>query len=253
MHHDGAARDIIERVKKEKNTYMALGGDLIEAICVDDKRFDADSATDPVPIKQAQDVRNLLEPIKHKILFVLTGNHEYALHKYGDLVKYLICEPLGVSYGTYTCKCLVSVGNKPAYKLFYTHGAKSISSIADDPIRREANMKLSLKQRLKHKAADCEVMAMGHTHKLIVSGPEQSLYLTDDGKKIRQHYTAPGDGEYIHPDHRWYVNTGSLMKLYVPGISGYAERFGYDPCELGHAEIIVRNGKITNIEKRVIN
>lgn len=256
---DHAVCDIVDRVKNEPNTYIAIGGDLIEAICVDDKRFDIATNKRAAPLEQAKAIIELLMPIKEKILFILCGNHEYALHRYGDIIKDIICEQLGVDYGTYSCKCLIRMedvlGIEPSfYKLFYTHGARSLTSTADDPIRRLANMQLSLKRMLMHKAADCEIMAMGHTHKLLVAEPAASLYLVDDGHKIQQCYTGPGDEEYIHPDHRWYCNTGSMMRLYAPGlgVSGYAERFGFDPVELGYCEVVVEAGQIARVEKRVV-
>ncbi len=257
--HDGSvlfrrdsAKAIVSRVQSEPDTFIALGGDLIEAICVDDKRYQSATTEEPIPLVQAQNVIDLLRPISDKILFILGGNHEWALHKFGDIAKF-ICEQLGVFYGTYTCKCSIrDEKNRQMYKLFYTHGAGSIKSTADDPLRREANMKLQLKQKLKNKAADCELMCMGHTHKLIVAEPMNSLYLTDDGKKLKQNYTGPGAGAYIPPDLRWYANTGSLMKLYAQGTSGYAERFGLDPVELGFVEVIVKEGRIQSVEKRVI-
>jgi len=36
------------------------------------------------------------------------------------------------------------------------------------------------------------------------------------------------------------------------GVSGYAERFGYDPVELGFAIAIVRGGIIQDVRKIII-
>ena len=108
----------------------------------------------------------------------------------GGLVTWLKnCAPhLGCEYGTYTCKVsVVDDDNNLMYKMFLTHGYGSIRSVADDPVRREANMKLGLKRKLQHKAADCAVMGMGHTHRLMIVPPKRELYLTDDGKRISQH------------------------------------------------------------------
>ena len=63
-----------------------------------------------------------------------------------------------------------------------------------------------------------------------------------------QHYTGyDQNAPYIHPDNRWYVNTGSFCRLYVEGVSGYAERAGYDPMEIGFPVLRVRDGKIQGI------
>ena len=139
------------------------------------------------------------------------------------------------------------------YKSFLTHGAKSLNSSADDPVRREANMQLSLKRQLKPLAGDCIISACGHNHKLVIKRPISELYLTDDSKNIHQKYTkANQTAEYIPPDLRWYVSAGCFYKLYEMGVSGYAERAGYPPNELGYAVVKVVDGVIKDIEKRVI-
>jgi hypothetical protein len=250
-----------DKIENEKNTFCAFGGDWAEAILVDDKRYAPETDRKLLPLQQYQAGKEFFRPIARKTLFFEMGNHDWILAaKYGNIVKDILCTDLGIPYGTYTAK--LSVRNKKdrqMYKLFYTHGAKSIFSTADDPIRREANMLLQLKRRLSMKAGDCEVMAMAHTHKLLVAAPMLSLYLHDDGQKIRSAYTGPsmGESQWIHPDHRWYCNTGSFLRLYADrkageGVSGYAERFGYDPVELGYVVIECRRGKIANVRKEVV-
>lgn len=111
-------------------------------------------------------------------------------------------------------------------------------------------MELILKRHLKHKFGDCLLMSMGHTHKLLICSPNPELYLTDDGSQITQKYTRSDKADgYIHPDHRWYINTGSFLKLYGDGVSGYAERAGYDPVELGFIVVMVRDRKIVDVRK----
>ena len=108
---------------------------------------------------------------------------------------------------------------------------------------------LVLKRHLKFKAGDCAVMIKHHTHKLLVCKPESEVYLVDDGEQIRQAYTGWGQDEpYIHPDARWYGNGGSFMKLYIDGITGYAERAEYDPVELGFLVLKVRDRKIVSLD-----
>jgi hypothetical protein len=70
-------------------------------------------------------------------------------------------------------------------------------------------------------------------------------------KTIKQKYTGQSHGDWIHPDSRHYLNTGSMLKLYSPGVSGYAERFGYDPVELGYGKITV-DGDIQSVERVVL-
>ena len=232
-----------------KNNFVAEGSDMIEAICVDDKRFSPEKLTEKLPLAQTKLAIKKREPIKKLLLDVLLGNHCFSLWKFGNLAEYIANE-LGVPYGTYTAKLNIQdKKGRPMYKVFHTHGRRSITSTADDPKRRRTNMELILKRQLKFKAADCAVMIKGHTHKLLVCKPEAELYLTDDGDRIKQNYTSWGQGEsYIHPDARWYGNSGSFLKLYGSGISGYAEMAEYDPVDLGFLVLVVRDYKIVGLD-----
>lgn len=236
------------------NNYGICMGDMIEAIMIDDKRYDLSTTADPFPLQQVEDAVRTLTPIASKLLAVLKGNHEHKLWKFGDLAA-SVAGQLGTPYGTYTAKLTIcNRKGKYLYKIFITHGRKSITSTADDPKRRFTNMELILKRHLKFKAADCVIMAKAHTHKLLVCEPEQELYLVDDTKEIKQKYISSSqNAPYIHPDHRYYVNTGSFLKLYGPdGVSGYAEIAEYDPLEMGFVIAIVRDGVLQGIEKVVL-
>ncbi len=120
-------------------------------------------------------------------------------------------------------------------------------------------MKAALKMTLKMKFADCLVMAHAHCHKLLVVPPSRELYLTAENfegkKKIVQHYMETGDvnPSYIPPDNRYYCATGSFLRLFRMGASGYGEVFGYDPIPLGWVEVRVRDGKVNDVIKREVN
>jgi predicted phosphodiesterase len=253
-HYDGIKK-AVDEIANNKKAHAIILGDLFEGICVDDHRFDPGTADLGLitPDLQAKKWMELFDPIKKKIIYINDGNHDYKLSKTFNIVKNLICEQMGIPYGTYSSKLTVcDTTGKARFKVFTTHGYRSVSSSADDPIRRKANMRLSLKLLLSRKAGDCLVMACGHTHKLLVSRPVHDLYLTDNGKTVKQHYMGSGmgvGGDFIHPDHRYYCNTGSFLRLYTLGSSGYAERFGYDPVELGYIKICVRNYQVVSADE----
>lgn len=233
-------------------------GDVLEGIMIDDKRYDFETVRGR-PTSQIKEVIRLRRPIADKLITILDGNHPAHLKRYGNITRE-ICEELDVPYGTWTCKISVVSGYRRnlIYKHFCTHGRKTITSTADDPKRRRANMELILKRNLKFKAGDCALMSMGHTHKLLVCEPDSELYLVDNGVDIKQRYTKAGQTEdYIHPDHRWFINTGSFLRLYADDVvdnvvSGYAEQFAYDPVELGFVVVKVRDCKIEGVEKVII-
>ena len=237
-----------------RNNYASEGGDMVEAITIDDKRFDSDKLKEPLPMEQINVAVEKRQAIKHLYLDMLDGNHERKLWSFGNIARE-IANRLEVPYGTYTDKLIIQdkSGNL-MYKIFHTHGRKSITSTADDPIRKESNEQLILKRHLKEKAGDCAVMVKAHVHKVITCPPKRKLYLTDNNGKIRQNYTEWGQNEtYIHPDSRWYGCSGSFLRLYGDGISGYAEIAEYDPVELGFLILKVRDKKIVELEPYKLN
>ncbi|MDH5664707.1 MAG: hypothetical protein OEY10_00215 [Nitrosopumilus sp.] len=264
--HEGSAlqykhgiANVIDYVMSKSNRYMIHGGDTVEAIAVDDKRYQADSV-DPdksVTLRQYQGVIDKLTPLAKakRLLGIHEGNHDLRWLKVGNFIKELVCKELNVPFGTYSAKYVITDSEeKIKYKIFVTHGNGAVKSAAKDPIQRDANLQANLKMKLQYLAGDCKVMAMGHTHKLIVVEPKHELYLIDDGKKITQGYvTDPGTTKYIHPDHRWYANTGSMVKLYGDrGVSGYAERMMLRPVELGYCVVVVEDYKVIDVRKVVL-
>lgn len=232
--------------------YAVHMGDAIEAIKPDDPRYDPKLCTNKVPLEQADEVINQLIPIKDKIITCLLGNHEMKLHLFGNITEY-ICHQLNVPYGTYSSKVTFVFDDSSVLKGFFHHGFGSISSYAKSPIQRQTTMLEALKRKLSFKQADCQLMALGHTHKLLICKPIAELFLTSDKERFYQGYTTDiHNGKFIHPDNRWYFNTGSFLKLYEDGVSGYADIFGYDPVELGYIVVQIRNRAVQSAYKQIV-
>lgn len=245
---------MLEWVREGKNRYLIHLGDYVEAITVDDKRYDSRIYNNSV-LQQYTEVLRNLEPIADKILVLLEGNHDATIaRRISDFVDSFLCHTLEVCYGTYTTVLEVTgKEDKTMYKVFLTHGSGMMSSGADDPLRKRANLKLNLKRKLSLKMSDCEVMAMGHTHRLLTIPPTEWLKLYTQEGRIKSLRSAPKHEQFIHPDNRWYVNAGSFYKLYAEeGPSGYAERGGYDPLDLGYAVLEVRGGVLTNVREVIL-
>ena len=268
--HEDGIDEFVDYVLSTPNTWALIGGDLAECMAIDDKRYDLKvMSKNQIPLNQYFSITKRLAPIKDRIIVCLFGNHDWELiRRIGNGVRDIFCRELKVRYGSYTSKVIIKDRkDQLMYKIYYTHGRKMVGSTADDPIRRDANMKLQLKRHLQNKAGDCLIMAKGHTHKLIVAKPAKELYLVDDGERVLQKYTYDVQHEsYIDPDLRWYMNTGSFLKLYhepieqedehgniemIP-VSGYAEQGEYDPVELGFAVIEVRDRQVTDVKKIVL-
>lgn len=254
MHKSGVQK-LINFVKGTENTYWIHMGDWIEAISTDDVRFTSEMSEQPIPMRQAVAAVELFRPIADMCIVGLLGNHELKLHRFGNLVQDVICNGLGIPYGTYATRLIVNNNGKNLFKMFLWHGPSkgSLRSAAKDYEQRQANIKASLKEKMKFKMSDCAIMACGHLHKLLVVPPSNQLYITDGPKGVKQGYlSGQQNGDYIDTDRRWYVCTGSFTKLYTDNVQSYAEVAGYDPVELGFVVVHVVGGKIVNIEPVVV-
>lgn len=251
MCHKDGIDEMLDWVMAKRNRYFIHHGDEIDAVVTDDARYQYEPDEDPIPLRQAFAVVEQFKRAKTRGICWLSGNHPEKLKRFGNLTRDIVCRELGIPYGTWSCKLTLKSGGRQVYKHFMAHGYRGISSNAKDEEQRRANMKANLKMQLVRKTSDCLVSSVGHTHKLIVVPPAEKLIMADDGEKITQSYLGQGDGAapYIEADRRWYVNTGSFLRMYGNmGTSGYAERAGYDPVELGYCVAVIRKGKLASIE-----
>ena len=233
----------------DRNFYIDHG-DVIEAIMTDDKRFQSATTKMALILDQIYEALRQYDPIKTKTLCILHGNHELKLHRFGNIVLDFCKRLFGDErahrrYGTFSAKLVYRDLNGEVYfRHFATHGRKSIGSVADDPERQIANMRIQLKRHMYRKAGDCLIQSKGHTHRLFHRAPFREIYLTDNGEELEQRYTTQNmeSKGFIHPDSRWYFNTGSFLRTFVPGEITYSEAAEYDPTELGFYILPVRDG-----------
>lgn len=275
--HRKGLMEVIEKVEKDPTARLIHFGDFAEGITIDDKRWDGDTIDHemPVPLMQWSKGAEFFRPIAEKIKGIHAGNHDLKLaSRFGNGVMDTVCANIAAwsnrghesIYSGYNCKYTMvdKEGNK-MYKLFATHGfRKSITSTKEDDYERYLALGKRLKNVLEPYAGDCEIMAMGHTHKLIVVPPtppthkeyaSPKLYLTDDGKEIKQHYiyqTHQDNPDYIDPKKRWYANVGCFFKLFGHNRDSYAETAGYAPTEMGYVIVHVEDRQIKTIERVVI-
>jgi len=266
LRHKHGCSELVKLIEADPLGYLVHHGDSIEAITINDKRYDRRSldSTASTPMLQCRSVIEQYKPIKDKILAWLIGNHEFSLlsRMEEDYTREVICHELTDGnpdsiYGTYMAHITyVDEDGNELFKHLAWHGAGQVNSVRENPTDRYIATQKSLKRKLYRKAGDCSLMSMGHTHKIIVTPPSVTmpdLYIVASGKKLVQRYTSVEQGVgFVHPDSRWYVNTGSFLKLYGDGVSGYAERAGYDPLELGFAIVRVIEGRIAAIDRIIL-
>lgn len=235
-----------------KHNFGLDHGDNIEAITIDDKRFDLLSTKEASILAQLAEDRKLLKPIASRLIALLDGNHPRKLHRFGEITEEQ-CSQLGVPFGSYTCRIsYVAKDGSLIFKHYAAHGFRSINSTLDDEELRVARMRNTLKRILRRKAGDCLLMTMGHTHKLLVKKPDDFLYLYTEGKKFREGYTGSLDFNnsfFVPENHRWYGNTGTFRRSLMEGKTDYGEMAGYDPIELGLLVAKVRDRELVDLEE----
>jgi len=255
LQHLNGFREMRERVMEDKKAFLFGMGDVADAITYKDKRYRPETVQGNV-IQQYKKAQKELQPIADakKLLGILEGNHDTKIEDVGSILKEYLCPDLKVPYGNTVSKLLIkNKSGKVQMRVFLTHMIKSINSTADDVRRRKTNMELILKRRLRELAGDSILLAAAHSHRLLVCDPVTVLYLYDDGKDIKQGYFKNADStRYIHPDHRYYVNTGSFLKNQAIGISSYTERGTFDPVELGYIVARIRDYKLVGCERIVV-
>lgn len=262
--HTKALDEVIERIRKDPIGVWTHHGDACETRIVDHPYYDPrtlkkDPNNNMAPSQPQTQVQAQIERYKKiakKGVAFLVGNHEWLVSlKYGDLIAD-ICKGIGRPeiYGGYMCK--IAIKDKKGvlmYKHLAYHGRRLIRSRAGTERQRLANSESSLQKILAPLSGDCVLQSMGDSHQLMVVDPLDRLYLYDDGKTLKQNYIkAVQTAEYIDPENRYYVNTGSFYRSQMVGTITYAERYGYAPVELGCAMVKVRKGVIQGIEKIIV-
>lgn len=254
-----AIEELYKTILKDPIGYGACGGDWAESRKIDHPYYVHDHAKAGVktPLMQLLKVRDELKPLadKKKLLWINKGNHESSVDSFGNLTEAL-CKELRVEYGTWTTKATFKRKNgRDMFKVFATHGftkVHSLTSQAQDPKLQRAHRELKLKKMLYPLAGDCIAQLVAHYHTLVNSSPSKELYLTDDGKKIKQAYTEHTGNSYIHPDHRYYCCTGSFYRQYKPDFDSYSEMAGYRPTEIGYQILRVRDTKLVGIDPVIV-
>jgi predicted phosphodiesterase len=249
-HEDGIAY-LVDYVASKENRFMVHMGDWIEAIMVDDKRFDPKTCTNPIPLEQAADIVEIFRPIRSKLIVGLCGNHERKIHRFGNIVEY-ICDKdhLNIPYGTQEARIIFTNDGQPLFNMWVEHRNKRFTSNAKDWEQRQANKKSALKLYLSEKMGDCAVQVCGHAHWLAAVPPSKRLYLVDNPDGVKQNYLQGDMGHgYINPDQRWYGCSGSFYKAYVDGLSNYGS---FPPNELGFLSLIIDGGKIQELREIVV-
>lgn len=201
-------KGIINYIANTPNCYMIGMGDYAESILPKDKRFDP-SQEFKIIDEYYQDILSILNPIKEKILCLLTGNHEYKLHTegYGDLTLRLSRE-LRVPYAGFSTFLRLETNETKKRIVIYAHHGWFAG--------RQRGSKINNLENLM-RDYEADIYLCGHSHDLFAT------------RRVRLSFN--GAKKVI------FANTGSFLETSTWGTSGYGERAGYPPQKLGVVKI----------------
>lgn len=200
---------------------VLLMGDLGDYIAKNDPRFNADELADwitvsnisKIPDVQVDFITEQLEPVKNKIIGAVRGNHEEKVLKfYNTDVHARVCHNLGIKDLGYSALIRWSLtrNTKRGSVIIYAHHGHGGG--------RKAGAKVN---RLHDTGGDFEadVYLFGHVHERGWSS-KPIIYLNATGEKVLSR-------------ERHYGLTGTYLKTYEQGSTGYGEVKGYPPTSLG--------------------
>lgn len=230
--HVRRLKEVIEWVRQEPNAYAVGMGDYIEAIKPQDKRFDSKSV-DPRYLQDlenatdlaVEDLGEMLHPIRHKLVGLLTGNHEEKVRlRDRDDPQRRLCRALRVKDLGYDALIRWTFrrggGSKePAKTIFVaaSHGTIAGRSLSGCVGRMER----------VGSQVEADLYLFGHGHQLIwfqttrVSGNDSGeLHL---GERLKS-----------------FAMTGTFRKTYEEGTRDYGEKAHYPAALLGSPKLTVR-------------
>ena len=265
--HEQAFHDMIEWIRRRRDVYWSHLGDIFEGKKIDSPHFNPE-ALSPRRLNieaQVDSYAKAIKPVAKKLLMQVQGSHDRYLSADLDVVKIML-ERTGVP------EAMLAYGHPqtwlklfPGLTIFGFHGARAIPKGAKDPVQREANRKAWLKRELENKAGSAHVMAMGHTHHLLILSPDEmmewALLNNPNGPDVRAASFSPpqqmietphGQMPFVPKESRFYINTGAYRRSGGFGYVDYAEKAGYDPTAIGHLLLTVKNGVAVELKKVIV-
>lgn len=230
-------KDMVKYIKNEKNMYTILMGDMCEGILIGDKRLDILSVhpdlrnrIDDIAMTEYQEMRDILYPIKDKILCSLRGNHGETLRKqHGVDFDGWLCKELGISNAGYMSFLRLKIDgvHAPNINFFIQHGFST---------SRKKGAKVNAIEDLAA-GFSAQIFLLGHSHELNISS---NLYLSMDRNG------------HICEKKRYFCHTGSFLRSYKEGTFNYAEVKCYPPLKTGVVKLIfdVKDNKTIDIHAR---
>jgi hypothetical protein len=198
-------------------------GDVVDSIVAKDKRYDPFNR-DP-QFESVDDAFSFFEeeytPLKDKSGGMIIGNHEWKLIQYCEMNEIKkICRRLKIPYLGYAAFLELVFPNGKTLTGFIAHGTGG---------GRRVGAKMNKLDEVKGKISYVNFAVYGHSHELW-GRPVPVLDVENHEVIAKNIHTA---------------SSGSFLRNYVEGTTGYGERGLYDPLPVGYVYLEVRDGEIS--------
>lgn len=207
-------KEVLERIKKEPNTYTIINGDLCNMALKNSK---SDVYSDSLsPMEQVITMVNYLKPIKNKILVIGTGNHEDRTKKETNIdVMRLIARELGIEerYADSWWYLYLTFGQDNK-KRPITYGITGIHGYGGG---RKSGGKINRLEDMTQ-VVIADLYLMSHTHKPIST--KNCIYIPYYQSKV------------LSKQEMYYLMTNSFLE----SDNGYAEKMGFPPSNTSITE-----------------
>ncbi len=226
--HLGSAASEEDRIKRNiqaiasnPRARVLLGGDILEAITKNDRRFQSDELAEWIPRRdidwildaQVDYAYEMLKPIKGQIIGGILGNHEHTSIRSGTNVHRRLCSALAIREWPYSVFVKIQYNRgtvRRSQDIYLHHGFGGGRTIGAKINRLHAFGDF----------IDANIYIMCHVH---------SKCWAEQKPKLEPHPTQEKTRERI----RRYALAGTYLRTYSEGASGYGERLAYPPTSLG--------------------
>lgn len=232
-------RAVVQRVADDPNCYWIGLGDFCDFINVRDPRFSAATLADWISVSDLVDLAKaqrdhfleIIEPIAHKCLALVAGNHEESIKKHSERAIY--DEIVAKIKGMGKIDEMLGVGYYGWLQLrFYRHKTKRrcASNVTFNLHHGFVGGKLAGAKALNMQrwlwTHDADIVLFGHSHNTSIQ-PESVERINRAGQLENVTRVGAYTGTFLRS-----TNSG--------GPSTYSERKGYFPLPVGGVEIELR-------------
>ena len=215
-------KEALQRIKEEDNTYTIINGDFCNT-ALKNSKSDVYSDTRS-PMQQLEEMIELLEPIKDKILVIGKGNHEMRIEKETniDTVK-IVARQLGIEdrYADAWWYLFLRFGQKErgrkvpmCYQITGYHGSGGGRKTGGKANRLEEMSQVVI----------ADLYVMSHTHKPLST--KGSIFIPDYGNNS------------LNKKQMYYLMTNSFLEY-----GGYGEVLGFTPTDNSITEAVLDGTK----------